>query len=138
MIINIDEADAFKSFKSGIIEQGPYIYPVKTDIYYGRGPSRIVEHSSIIADRAINKHQESIKHNDTCRCKQYEHNDLVVMYEHIEQYPQFRCYCKWCIRKLQAEIDKNVTENYNQDQINDGFKILLIEAMVEKGIDLEK
>lgn len=123
----MDEAD---NFSNGFIEQPYYMYPNKTDVYYARGPHRTVEHSEVIADRKINKHQEKITHNDTCQCKQYEYDDLVVMYEHIEQYPQYRCYCKWCIGKLNADI--KVFGEYTEATINLGFRVLLGEEIVKK------
>lgn len=132
----IDEAD---KFSDGWLHQEPKFMTFDhRAIAFPTGSIRMAEHPSIIADRNINKHQEKITHNDTCKCKEFEYDDLVVMFFHIEQYPQFRCYCKWCIGKLQAEIDPNVTSKYTQDQTNDAFRILLAEAIVEKGIDLKK
>lgn len=100
-------------------------------IYFNMGPSRIIEYPN---DKDINRHQERVTHNDTCRCKQYEYNDLVVMYEHIEQYPQFRCYCEFCINLLTIQcygIKDSDAHHFIRFQLAGklGF---------EKGIDITK
>lgn len=105
------------------------------EIYYARSPMRTSEPDFIKADKAINKHQEKITHNETCRCKQYDFDDMVVMYEHIEQYPQFRCYCKWCISKLQMDCSPF---HEVQEEVNHVFKSQLQTVLfVKKGIHLQ-
>lgn len=108
-----------------------------TDVYYKKGPSRTSEYFSIVADRAINKHQEKVKHTDSCRCKKYNFDDDVVMYEHIEQYPQFRCYCNECLKLLERQCNSNYQSKEDQEGINHGFRFQLAgKLMVKKGIDL--
>jgi hypothetical protein len=115
----LDEIDYFSSNFRGV--------------FFISGPRRESIPDFIRSEREINKHQEKITHDEKCRCKQHKFNDLVVMYEHIEQYPQFRCYCEFCLRLLTMRCDKDIRD----EDANHSLRFQLAgKLIITKGIDL--
>jgi hypothetical protein len=134
-MVNVEEAD-FWDDRFHFRDDGPRFKkmgePTGSSIFYVQGPSRTIEYP--FSDKNINKHQEKVTHSDECRCKKYDFDDDVVMYEHIEQYPQFRCYCEWCLKLLAMDCS---LKDVKEEDIDHSLRFQLAgKLIVEKGIDL--